>query len=337
MRTERNILIAFLLNVFFSIFELIGGIFTNSVAIISDAIHDLGDAISIGFAYFLEKKSKRKPDDKYTYGYARYSVLGATITNTILIIGSSIVIYNAVNRIINPVSINYDGMIIFAIIGAVVNFIAAYFTREGDSLNQKAVNLHMLEDVMGWVIVLVGAIFMKFTNISIIDPILSIVVAIFILINALKSCKAIIDLFLLKIPGGISVEQVKNAILDINGIKDVHHIHIWSMDGFNNYVTLHVVIDKNDMENLKIKIKRKLQELDVVHSVIECEGLEENCIAKECCVNQSISSSCCHHHHHNRGKKNKCSDNCCRKQQNNRTFVNSQKNKKYWYNPSENK
>ena len=144
MKTEKNILIAFLLNLAFSIFELIGGIFTNSVAIISDALHDFGDSISIGISYILEKKSKQKPDKHYTYGYARYSTLGAVITNAILLVGSALVIINAIGRIFNPVPINYNGMIIFAVFGVVVNTLAAYFTREGDSLNQKAVNLHIL-------------------------------------------------------------------------------------------------------------------------------------------------------------------------------------------------
>ena len=195
MKTDKNILIAFLLNLFFSVFELIGGIFTNSIAIISDAVHDFGDSLSIGISYFLEKKSKKKPDKKYTFGYTRYSVLGAIITNTILIIGSVIVIYNAIKRIITPVEINHNGMIIFAIVGALVNFIAAYMTKEGDSLNQKAVNLHMLEDVLGWIAVLIGAIVIKFTNFNLIDPILSILVAIYILIHALKSYKKIFNLF----------------------------------------------------------------------------------------------------------------------------------------------
>ena len=196
MKTERNILVAFLLNFFFAVVELFGGIFTNSVAIISDSVHDLGDSISIGISFFLEKKSKKKPDNKYTYGYARFSILGAFITTTILIVGSVIVIISAVNRIMHPVEIDYNGMILFAIFGVIVNFFAALATREGDSLNQKAVNLHMLEDVLGWVIVLIGSILMKYTDISIIDPIMSIGVAIFILYNAVKNLKQVLDLFL---------------------------------------------------------------------------------------------------------------------------------------------
>ena len=196
MKTEKNILIAFILNLTFSVFEFVGGIFTGSVAILSDAVHDIGDATSIGASYFLEKKSKKQPDDNYTYGYARYSVIGSVITTLILLVGSILVIYNAISRIISPTEINYNGMIIFALVGVCVNFFAAFFTRHGDSLNQKAVNLHMLEDVLGWIVVLIGAIVMRFTSFSIIDPLMCIGVGVFIFINAFKNLKEAIDLFL---------------------------------------------------------------------------------------------------------------------------------------------
>ena len=137
MKTERNIFVAFILNIAFSFFEFLGGIFTNSVAIISDAIHDMGDALSIGISFFLEKKSKKGPDDKYTYGYIRYSVIGSIITTVILLVGSILVIYNAIIRLFNPVTVNYNGMIIFAVVGVIINFIAAYFTRESGSLIKK--------------------------------------------------------------------------------------------------------------------------------------------------------------------------------------------------------
>ena len=158
MKTDKNIFIAFILNLSFSIFELLGGLYTGSIAILTDSIHDFGDAISIGVSYFLEKKSKKKPNNKYTYGYLRYSVFGSIITTTILFVGSALVIFESIKRILNPVEINYTGMLILAIIGVIVNIIATYTTREGDSLNQKAVNLHMLEDVLGWVVVLIGSI-----------------------------------------------------------------------------------------------------------------------------------------------------------------------------------
>lgn len=294
MKTEKNILIAFLLNLGFSVFEFFGGFFTGSVAILSDALHDLGDAISIGISWYFERLSKKQPDKKYTYGYKRYSVVGGLITTTVLIVGSLVVIVNAVLRIFNPVSINYNGMIILAVIGAGVNLCAAFFTKDGDSLNQKAVNLHMIEDVLGWLVVLVGAIIMRFTDIKIIDPILSLGVAIFILVNSLKNLKQITGVFLEKTPENLNVDKIKEHLLEVKGVKDVHHIHLWSIDGENNYITMHIVCD-DDFAKIKAEVKEELTHLGISHSTLEMENEEEACGEKECIVKEI---HCGHHHHH---------------------------------------
>ena len=291
MKTEKNILGAFILNVTFSVLEFIGGALTNSVAIISDSIHDMGDAISIGLSYFLEKKSKKKPDKKYTYGYIRYSILGGLITTVILIIGSALVIYNSIIRIFNPVEINYNGMIIFAIFGVVINFMAAYLTREGDSINQKSVNLHMLEDVLGWIVVLIGAIVMRFTDISLLDPLMSILVALFILISSLKNIKEITVLFLEKIPSDIDIDELKKHLLTIKGVIDVHHIHVWSIDGVNNYATMHVVAENSSVKN---KVKEEMMEHGISHTTIELESKNEKCDSDSCKNKESTP----HNHHH---------------------------------------
>ena len=300
MKTQSKILVAFILNLAFSIFEFIGGAITGSVAIISDAIHDVGDAMSIGISYFLEKKSKKQPDDTYTYGYARFSVIGGVITTVILLVGSAAVIYNAILRIISPVPINYDGMIIFAIFGVVVNFLAAYFTSGGHSINQKAVNLHMLEDVLGWALVLVGAIIMRFTDISIIDPLMSIGVAVFILINAVRNLKEVIDLFLAKLPPHLRIEEIKEHICEIDGVLGVHHIHIWSMDGQSNYATMHVVCS-GDSHEIKHKIREELKEHGIGHVTLELEGEGEECCEEHCHVHHDEESHGHHHHHHHHG------------------------------------
>ena len=291
MKTEKNILMAFLLNLSFSLFEFFGGIFTNSVAIISDSIHDLGDAVSIGISFFLERKSKKKADKKYTYGYQRFSVLGGVITTTILLAGSILVIINSIERLINPVEINYSGMIIFAIVGTVLNFLAAYLTKEGDSINQKAVNLHMLEDTLGWIVVLFGAIIMKFTDIKILDSIMSIGVALFIMIHSLKNLKEIIDLFLEKTPHNIDIEELKDDLLKTKELEDIHHIHIWSIDGTSNYATMHIVSKSKDISKIKKQIREKLHNYNICHSVLETE--EEACDDIECHVKNEE-----HHHHH---------------------------------------
>lgn len=295
MKTDKNILVAFLLNLGFSIFEIIGGILTNSIAIISDAFHDFIDAFSIGLSYFLERKSKKKADYKYTYGYIRYSVLGALITTTFLLVGSIIVIIGAVDRLFNRADINYNGMIIISIIGIVVNFIAAYKTREGDSLNQKSVNLHMLEDVLGWVIVFIGSILMKFTDITYIDSIISIIIAIYILIHALENLKSVLDLFLVKTPKNVDIDELKKELLKVKNVSDIHHIHVWSMDGVNNYATIHAVINTKDFEKVKKDLKAELKVHGIVHSTIEIEAKDSKCDELDCEVKNIKSTT--HHHH----------------------------------------
>lgn len=296
MKTERNILIAFILNLAFSLFEFVGGMLTGSVAIVSDAVHDLGDAASIGISYVLEQKSKRQPDEVYTYGYARYSVVGSVITTLILLFGSVMVIYHAVDRLIHPAQIHYNGMILFAVVGVAVNLAAAFVTREGDSLNQKAVNLHMLEDVLGWAVVLVGGIVMRLTDLAVIDPLMSLGVAAFILIHAVRNLNEAVEVFLEKAPCGVSVEEIKEHVEEIDGVLGVHHIHIWSMDGQSNYATMHIVTDA-DPHRIKDAVREELREHGIGHVTLELEGEGEHC-HEECCRVEHRAEHGHHHHHH---------------------------------------
>ena len=297
MKTEKNIWIAFILNLGFSVFEFLGGMFTGSVAIMSDALHDLGDAAGIGAAWFLEKKSKRQPDDIYTYGYLRYSVLGSLITTLILIAGSVLVICNALERLRNPVEIHYDGMILLAVIGAGMNLAAAWFTREGDSLNQKAVNLHMLEDVLGWVIVLAGAIVMRFTDIAVMDPLLSMGVALFILVNAVKNLKEVGELFLEKVPHGVQIGEIRSRLGQIEGVQNVHHIHIRSIDGHRHYASMHVVAE-GDAHKVKDRIRKALAQWEIVHVTLELEAPGEHCHERYCHITHDSHGGLDHLHHH---------------------------------------
>ena len=295
MKSEKKMFIAFILNLFFSIVELLGGIFTGSIAIISDALHDFGDATSIGLSFLFEKKSKKQPNERYTYGYGRFSVLGGLISIVLLLVGSCVVVYNAVLRIINPVPIDYNGMIILAVIGLIVNAFATFFTHGGASLNQKALNLHMLEDLLGWAIVLIGAIVMRFTSFHLLDPILSIASALFIIFHACKHLKSILAVFLLKTPKKIDVEHLKTHLLEIDGVRDVHHIHLWSIDGDNLYATMHVVADEysNEVKNL---VKDHLTHHGIDHATIEMETTAETCEEIKCTVKSHELH--CHHHHH---------------------------------------
>lgn len=296
MKTQKSILIAFILNLSFSVFEFVGGIITGSVAIASDAVHDIGDAVSIGISYLLERKSKREPDEKHTYGYVRYSVIGGLITTLILFIGSAVMIYNAALRLIVSTEVDYNGMIFFAVVGVLVNLCAAFFTRRGSSLNQKAVNLHMLEDILGWLAVLAGAVAMRFTELWFIDPLISIGVSVFILFNALKNLKEIANLFLEKTPRNINISELKEHITEIDGVLEVHHVHLRSMDGFNHYATMHLVCD-GDFHKIKECVRHKLREQGIVHVTIETETALEHCHEKICRIETGSSfKHCCHGH-----------------------------------------
>ena len=271
----KNLIIAFILNLCFAIFEFFGGMITNSVSIMSDAIHDFGDAISIGFAVYLEKKSKKGADDKFTFGYARYSVMSAVITSAILLLGSIVIAINACYRIINPQPLNYNGILIFAIIGFIVNLIAAFATKEGDTLNKKSINLHMLDDVLGWAIVLLGAIVMKFTNFALIDSALSLVVALFIVMHAVPIFISAMNLFLEKAPRKVNVKKTKEKILKVKGVEDVHRFKVWSLDEHNVYAMLHVVAKDNfDKKN---EIREILHEAGITNTTIEIEKENEKC------------------------------------------------------------
>ncbi len=295
MKSEKRILVAFLLNLAFSVFEVVGGILTGSVAIVSDAVHDMGDAVSIGASYLFERKSKKQADEVYTYGYARYSLLGGVLTTLILLVGSILIIVGAIKRILAPVDVDYNGMILIAIIGVAVNLVAAFFTQRGSSLNQRAINLHMLEDVLGWAVILVGAVVMRFTDLVFIDPLMSIGVSTVILIAAVGHLREMLDLFLERVPHGVSVQTVGEHVAAMEGVFDVHHIHLWSIDGQTHCATMHIVTD-GEAHEVKERIRSELRKFGIGHATLELESAEEHCHEVEC--HREMVPPYGHHHHH---------------------------------------
>lgn len=226
-----NITVAFWLNTGFALLELVGGFYTNSVAIMSDALHDFGDSLSLGLAYYLQKKSEKRKDHFYTYGYKRFSLLGAFITSIVLTIGSVFIISEAIQRFSNPQQPDTKGMLVLAVIGIAVNGAAMFRLKKGNTLSEKAVSLHFLEDVLGWVAVLVGAIVMSFVEVPILDPILSIGIALFILFNVYKNIRSVLKIILQAVPENVSEIELKKQIDDFTEISEIHDIHSWSMDG----------------------------------------------------------------------------------------------------------
>lgn len=272
----QRLTLAFFLNFFFAILELWGGLYTNSMAILSDALHDFGDSLALLVALFLEKFSNQKVSEGFSYGYRRYSVLGALITGLVLIFGSGLIIFQSVPRLIHPEVTNTSGMILFAILGLAVNGFAAFRISKGNSLNERMVMLHLLEDVVGWFFVLIGGVVMKFYDFPILDPLLGLMLALWVLYNAFKNLKEAVKVFLQAVPDYLRVDEIEKEILKLHPqIVELHHSHIWSLDGIQHIFTTHIVVKNfttiEDMELLKNSIKKALQALSVVEATLEFE------------------------------------------------------------------
>lgn len=278
----KNITFVFFLNLIFSFIELIGGIYTNSIAIMSDALHDFSDAISLGISWYLQKYSEKDRDEKYSYGYKRFSLLGSLFISILLLIGSGFVIKESVYRFFHPQHSNPEGMLLLSILGILVNGAAVWKLKKGTSLNEKAVFLHMMEDVLGWIAVLVVSMIMMFINIPALDPLISIGIAIWILSNTYKNLEATLSIFLQRSPKNINQLELKSEIENLTEVISVHDLHIWSIDGEKNIMSIHVVIRENNNLNKLSSIKNDIRticfKMNIDHVTIEIETEKENCI-----------------------------------------------------------
>ena len=257
-----NIGQALFLNALFTIIEIIGGLFTNSTAILSDAIHDLGDTISLAISWLLDVKSNKNEDKKYTYGYSRLSVIGSIINIVVLSIGTSLVLINSIPRIINPQPVNSQGMLALSIIGVIMNGLAVLKIKNGEKISEKVAMLHLMEDVLGWVCVLIVSIVMIFIDMPILDPILSIGISIYIIKNIILNTKIILGIILQTVPSSISIDEIEESIKAIStDIENVKDIKCWTLDGESNVVTLELEIKRiDDMSKIKKDVEKTLKE-----------------------------------------------------------------------------
>ncbi len=277
----KNIKIAFFLNLSFTVIELIGGVLTNSVAIMSDALHDLGDSIALGLAWFFEGYSHKKRTNVFSYGYQRFSLLGAFINAVILLVGSLFILTKAIPRLLSPEISDAYGMMWLAFFGILVNGFAVYKTSKGKTMNEKVISLHLLEDVLGWVAVLIVSVIMMFTDLPILDPILSILITLYILWGVIKNLKQTMFLFLQSTPENLEIKTIEKKINKIKDIKGFHDVHVWSLDGENNILSMHIILkDKTSIVNMikiKTKLKTILQKIGIGHCTIEFEFENEHC------------------------------------------------------------
>ncbi|MGM0500010.1 MAG: cation diffusion facilitator family transporter [Bacillota bacterium] len=281
-----NIKVAFFLNLSFTIIEIFGGFFTNSMAILSDALHDLGDSLSLAMSWYLENYSQKGADKDFSYGYARFSLLGALINSIVLILGSVFILTKVIPRIFAPQAVHPEGMMYLAIFGIIINGIAVFKLRGGSSLNKEVVSWHLLEDVLGWITVLIVSIILIYKDLPILDPLLSLAINIYILYNVFSKLKKVLNVFLQRVPSGIEIESLQQKIAEETRALSAHHTHIWTLDGEKNFLSTHVIIPdqflKAEIVELKSKIKTLLAAEKIDHVTVEIEYENEECENKNC-------------------------------------------------------
>ena len=276
-----NIALAFWLNFGFALVEIIGGYLTNSVAIIADAMHDLGDSLAIGFAWVASKIARREPTERYSYGYRRWSLLSALISGVILLVGSAWVLSEAIPRLWQPQMPHTGGMLALAVLGIVVNGAAVFRLRSGKTQNEKVLSWHLLEDVLGWVAVLIGALLIYLTGWAWLDPLLSIGFTIFILLNVFKALKQTLALFLQVTPDTLLQQKLHEELSALDFVESVHHLHLWSLDGEQHVLTMHIAVHTPASMTEQIEYKQRIAKLllpfNLSHTTVEFELAGEHC------------------------------------------------------------
>lgn len=279
--SSSGLKIAFFLNAGFTALEIFGGLWTNSIAIITDALHDSGDCLSLGLAWYLQRLSAKGPDSRFTYGYGRFSTLGALITGLVLVVGLTFVCWNAIERLRQPQEVNAFGMLGLAVLGILFNGVAAWNLRGGHSLNEKVASWHLLEDTLGWGAVLIGSATMMVWNLPIIDPLLSILISVFILWNVVGNLKKVLSVLLQHAPASFNRAAFDASIAKVPGVVDSHHTHTWTLDGETHVLSMHLVMARDSQRDQIVAAKRRVHELllkqDFEHVSIEVELEGESC------------------------------------------------------------
>lgn len=299
-----NLKAAFFLNLAFTVIEIVGGIWTNSIAILSDAVHDLGDSISLATAWYFQRLSQRGRTPKDTYGYRRYALLGGLITGAVLIVGLCFVLWNAFHRLLAPEPVNAPGMIALAVLGVLFNGAAVLRVKSGSSLTEKVVTWHLIEDMLGWVAVLVGAVVMAIWNLPVIDPLLSIGISIFIIWNVVRNLRQVFDVIIQKVPASFDVEHFEDEVLKHPKVLSMHDTHSWSVDGEIHVLTTHLVMQadatRDEMIDAKSHVRGLLDEHTFQHVTVDVELEGEMCVigSGSRAIEPGSPQSHSHHHHH---------------------------------------
>ena len=300
MKTKHAVWLAFFLNLSYAIVEFIAGGVFGSSAVLADSVHDLGDAIAIGVSAFLETISNREEDSHYTLGYKRFSLLGALVTAVILMTGSVLVILENITKLFHPQPVNDEGIFWLGIIAVSINVLASLVVRKGKTKNESILSLHFLEDTLGWVAVILMAIVLRFTDWYILDPLLSLVISIFILSKAIPRFWSTLKIFLDAVPEGVDIKQVKSDLEQLDHVASINQLNLWTMDGLEKNAIVHVCLKEiEQMEVCKESIRTLLKNYDFQNITIEVDAdLETHQAHKRNMEDIEAVQRYEHEHHH---------------------------------------
>ena len=277
---NKAFIVGIVLNLVFVLVEFGAGFYFDSLALLSDAGHNLSDVVSLVLALLAFRLAKVKANSRYTYGYKKSTVLVSLLNAVILLVAVGGILVESINKLQHPEEVPGGAIAWVAGVGVVINaFTAFLFMKDKEKdLNVKGAYLHMAADTLVSVGVLVAGLIIRQTGWYIIDPIIGIIIAIVILISTWDLLHDSIRLSLDGVSVGIDSEKVKELISQIPGVKDIHHMHIWAISTTENALTAHIVIDNlNNMESLKHEIKHTLEHCDIHHATLEFESRKEHC------------------------------------------------------------
>jgi cobalt-zinc-cadmium efflux system protein len=264
--------LAFGLNVAFTLIELVGAWTTNSTAIAADALHDLGDSLSLGFAWGMERLAGRGPSEEFTYGLRRLSLLGALVNAAVLLVGGAVVLSEAIPRVLDPGQPDAKGMLGLAVLGVLANGAAVWRVRNGKSLNERVVTWHLLEDVLGWVAVLVVSVVMLFVDLPVLDPLLSIGITLWVGANASRNLWKTAAVFLQAVPSDVDMDALRGIARGVDRVVDLRHLHVWSQEGQHHVLTADLVVGcrgLREAEDVAEEVRSALRDAGVHHVTLQ--------------------------------------------------------------------
>ena len=272
-KAGENLAFVFFINLAFNIVVIAAALATNSMAILADFIHDASDTISIALAWFLEHVAQRDSTDKYSYGYQRFSILGAVIISIFVIIMAFVILSEAIPRLFAPEGVDAGGMLAVAIVGIVFKFVSVYRLHKGETYNEKAIFFHQLGDIFEWVAILILSLVLMFWDgAQYLDPFVSIGIALWLIFNLGRNLYKSIEVLLQKTPDYFDVEEFRQSIENIDGVNAIDDFHIWSLDGIDSVMTLKVDVDfGKDVGEIKKEIYTISKKYHVVDITIELE------------------------------------------------------------------